>query len=176
MLPAGLRFVTVRQGDRLVALLPCAPTRDVSALGGRVMRPFLSPFVTATAPLIADGPERAAHAQDLVAALEAASGGGAWRWPLLPTQEGAVPDMLAAMRTRGWAVGIVAAFERPVMDRRADHDAFLAGHPNRSRFKDLRRRTRRLAETGTVGFQSATSGADLARLVSSFLTLERAGW
>ncbi|MCJ2063020.1 GNAT family N-acetyltransferase [Methylobacterium sp. J-088] len=176
LLPAGLRFVSVRRGDRLVALLPCAATRDVSALGGRVMRPFLSPFVTATAPLIAEGPERAAYAHDLVAALEAASGGGAWRWPLLPTQEGAVPDMLAAMRARGWAVGTVAAFDRPVMDRRADYDAFLAGHPNRSRFKDLRRRTRRLAEAGTVGFESATSGADLARLVASFLTLERTGW
>ena len=176
LLPAGLRFVAVRRGERLVALLPCAPTRDVSALGGRVMRPFLSPFVTATAPLIAEGPERAAYAHDLVAGLEAASGGGAWRWPLLPTQEGAVPDMLAAMRARGWVLGTVAAFDRPVMDRRADYDAFLAGHPNRSRFKDLRRRTRRLAEAGTVGFESATSGADLARLVSSFLTLERAGW
>lgn len=175
-LPSGLRFVRVRQGERLVALLPCAPGRDITALGGRVMRPFLSPFVTATAPLIADGPGRAAHAHDLVVALEAVSGGTAWRWPLLPTQEGAVPDLLAAMRARGWSVGTVAAFDRPVMDRRSDHDAFLAGHPSRSRFKDLRRRTRRLAEAGAVGFESATAGADLARLVTAFLTLERAGW
>lgn len=176
LLPAGLRFITAWRGGRLVALLPCAPARDLSGLGGRVMRPFLSPFVTATAPLIADGPERAAHAHDLVAALEAASGGRVWRWPLLPTGEGAVPEMLAAMRTRGWAVGTVAAFDRPVMDRRVDHDAFLADHPNRSRFKDLRRRARRLAEIGTVAFESATGGADLARLVAAFLNLERAGW
>lgn len=176
LLPAGLQFVSVRRGDRLVALLPCAPARDITALGGRVMRPFLSPFVTATAPLVADGPERAAYAEDLVAALEATSGGAAWRWPLMPTQEGAVPDMLAAMRARGWAVGTVAAFDRPVMDRQADHDAFLAGHPNRSRFKDLRRRARRLAETGAVAFESATTGPDLARLRASFLNLEHAGW
>lgn len=176
LLPAGLQFVTVRRGDRLVALLPYVPSRDVSALGGRVMRPFLSPFVTATAPLIADGPGRAAHAHDLVVALEAASGGAAWRWPLLPTQEGAVPDMLAAMRARGWSIGTVAAFDRPVMDRRADHDAFLADHPNRSRFKDLRRRARRLTETGTVAFECATAGPDLVRLRAAFLDLERAGW
>ncbi|MCJ2086536.1 GNAT family N-acetyltransferase [Methylobacterium sp. E-005] len=176
LLPSGLRFVTVRRGDRLTALLPCAPARDLSGLGGRMMRPFLSPFVTATAPLIADGPERAAHALDLVAALEAASGGAAWRWPLLPSEEGAVPDMLHAMRARGWAVGTVATFDRPVMDRRADHDGFLAGHPNRSRFKDLRRRARRLAEAGAVAYESATAGADLSRLVAAFLHLERAGW
>ncbi|SDO00188.1 Acetyltransferase involved in cellulose biosynthesis, CelD/BcsL family [Methylobacterium phyllostachyos] len=176
LLPPSLRFVTVQTGGRLVALLPCAPTWDLSGLGARVMRPFLSPFVTATAPLIADGPERAAHAHDLVEALEAASGGRAWRWPLLPTEEGAVPEMLAAMRARGWALGTVAAFDRPVMDRRADHDTFLADHPSRSRFKDLRRRARRLAETGAVAFESATTGADLARLVGAFLDLERAGW
>lgn len=105
-----------------------------------------------------------------------ASGGRAWRWPLLPTGEGAVPEMLAAMRARGWAVGTVATFDRPVMDRRADHDAFLAGHPNRSRLKDLRRRARRLAEAGTVAFESATEGTELARLVAAFLDLEQAGW
>ncbi|MCJ2068228.1 GNAT family N-acetyltransferase [Methylobacterium sp. J-030] len=176
LVPPGLRFITVRREDRLTALLPCAPARDLSGLGGRVMRPFLSPFVTATAPLIADGPERATHAHDLVVALEAASAGAAWRWPLLPTREGAVPDMLSAMRARGWGIGIVAAFDRPVMDRRPDHDAFLADHPNRSRFKDLRRRARRLSEAGSVAFTTAMSGADLSRLVAAFLELERAGW
>ncbi len=176
LLPAALRYVTVRRANRVVALLPCVPTRDLSGLGGLVQRPFLSPFVTATSPLVADGPGRAGDVDALVTGLAAASGGRAWRWPLLPTGEGAVPEMLAAMRARGWAVGTVAAFERPVMERRADHDAFLAGHPNRSRFKDLRRRARRLAEAGAVAHESATAGADLDRLRAAFLDLERAGW
>ncbi|KAA0123788.1 GNAT family N-acetyltransferase [Methylobacterium sp. P1-11] len=176
LLPAGLRYVTVRRGDRLVALLPFVPARDLSGLGGKILRPFLSPFVTATAPLIAGGPDRTADAQALVAGLESASAGRAWRWPLLATGAGGVPEMLAAMRGRGWAIGTVAAFERPIMDRRADHAAFLADHPNRARFKDLRRRARRLAETGAVAHVSATGGADLARLVTAFLDLERTGW
>jgi CelD/BcsL family acetyltransferase involved in cellulose biosynthesis len=176
LLPNGLKFVTVRDGARLVALLPYRLSRDITGLGGRVARPFLSPFMTASAPLIADGPNRAAHAQALVDGLAAASGGRAWRWPLLPTEEGAGPDMLAAMRACGWAIGTVSAFDRPIMYRRADHDAFLAGHPNRARFKDLRRRARRLAEMGTVGYESAACGADLDRLVAAFLDLERAGW
>jgi CelD/BcsL family acetyltransferase involved in cellulose biosynthesis len=176
LLPNGLRFVTIRNGAKLVALLPYTMARDITGLGGRVARPVLSPFMTASAPLIADGPHRAAHAQALVDGLASASGGRAWRWPLLPTEDGAGPVMLAAMRARGWAIGTVSAFDRPVMERRADHDAFLAGHPNRARFKDLRRRARRLAEAGTVAHESAACGADLDRLVAAFLDLERAGW
>ena len=176
LLPAAVRFVTVRRGDRLTALLPYILTHDLSGLGGRVARPYLSPFMTAAAPLLADGADRAADSAAFVEGLEAASGGRPWRWPLLPTEDGAVPEMLTIMRARGWAIGTVSAFERPVVDRRADHDTFLAGHPNRSRFKDLRRRTRRLAEAGAVAHTCATEGADLARLVAVFLELERAGW
>lgn len=176
LLPDSVRFVTVRDGGRLVALLPYRLTRDLIGLGGPVAGPFRSPFVTATAPLVAAGPNQAIHVRGLVAGLAAASGGRAWRWPLLPTGEGAVPDMLAALRAGGWAVGTVAAFERPVMDRRMDHEAFLDGHPNRSRFKDLRRRARRLAEAGAVAQVGVTGGPDLDRLVTAFLDLERAGW
>ncbi|MCJ2124298.1 GNAT family N-acetyltransferase [Methylobacterium sp. J-077] len=174
LLPADLRFVTIRSGGDLVALLPVTLRRDLTGLGSRVARPFLSPLVTATAPLVIDGSGRAAAAEALVASLEEC--GRAWRWPLLPTGDGAVPEMLAAMRARGWAIGTVSAFERPVMERRADHDAFLAGHPNRSRFKDLRRRARRLAEFGTVAHVSAAGGPELARLVTDFLALEQKGW
>ncbi|MBP1183162.1 GNAT family N-acetyltransferase [Methylobacterium sp. PvR107] len=176
LLPNGLKFVTVRDGARLVALLPYRLSRDITGLGGRVARPFLSPFMTASAPLIADGPNRDAHTRALVDGLAAASGGRAWRWPLLPTEDGAGSDMLAAMRACGWAIGTVSAFDRPIVNRRADHDAFLAGHPNRARFKDLRRRARRLAEVGIVAYESAACGVDLDRLVGAFLDLERAGW
>lgn len=176
LLPDDLRFVTIRQGGRLAALMPFVLRRDVSNLGGRVARPWLSPFVTATAPLVAAGPDRGAVLDAFVAGLETASGGRAWRWPSLPTGEGAVPGLLAAMRARGWALGEVAAFERPILERHADLDAYLAGHPNRGRFKDLRRRARRLAEAGTVALASATGGPGLAALVEAFLTLERAGW
>ena len=174
LLPQDLRFVTIRRGSDLVALLPVTLRRDLTGLGGRVARPFLSPLVTATAPLVIDGSGREAAVDALVTGLEEC--GRAWRWPLLPTEGGAVPDMLAAMHARGWAIGVVAAFERPVMARQADHDAFLAGHPNRSRFKDLRRRARRLAEIGTVAHASATGGRELAGLVADFLSLEQKGW
>ena len=174
--PAALRFVTVRRAGRLEAALPYGLVHDVSALGGRVARPFLSPFVTATAPLVADAPDADAVFDALVAGLADASGGRAWRWPLLPLENPAGAGLVAAMDRAGWRHARVAAFERPVLDRRASHDAFLAGHPHKSRLKDLRRRAKRLDEAGAVTVETATGGPALARAVAAFLALERAGW
>ncbi|WP_336489100.1 GNAT family N-acetyltransferase [Methylobacterium nigriterrae] len=174
--PDDLRIVTVRRGGRLAAALPYRLRRDLSGLGGLVAQPFLSPFVTATPPLVADDEDLAATLAALVAGLAAASGGRAWRWRLLPVETRLGQALLAAMREAGWTCGRVAAFGRPILERRASHDAFLDGHPHRSRFKDLRRRERRLAEAGQVAFETATSGDALAGAVEDFLALERAGW
>ncbi|GJD96571.1 GNAT family N-acetyltransferase [Methylobacterium iners] len=174
--PANLACVAVRRGDRLDALLPFRITRDVSALGMPVAQPFRSPFVTATAPLVADDSDVPATLAALVAGLAQASSGRAWRWPMLSTESGIGPGLLAAMAEAGWRTGTVAAFERPVLHRRGDHEAFLKDHPNRGRFKDLRRRQRRLADAGTIDLDTVTDGPALTEAVESFLTLERAGW
>ena len=87
-----------------------------------------------------------------------------------------MPGLLAAMRRRGWALGEVAAFERRVLERRESFDAYRAGHPKGGRFKDLRRRARRLSELGTVAFATAREGPGLCALVDAFLALERGGW
>lgn len=173
MAPADLRFVTVRDRGRLSALLPFRLQRDASALGGRVARPFLSPFVTATPPLVSE--PRPTVLDALVEGLALASGGRGWRWPLLPQDETA-RGMLDAMARAGWSVGVAERFERPVLQRRASHDAFLASHPHKSRLKDLRRRERRLAEAGTVAFETASGGAAHSSALEAFLSLERAGW
>ncbi|TXM88379.1 hypothetical protein FV222_27915 [Methylobacterium sp. WL103] len=70
----------------------------------------------------------------------------------------------------------MAAFARPVLDRRASHDAFLEGHPHKGRLKDLRRRAKRLGEAGAVTFATATAGPNLDQAVAAFLALERASW
>ncbi len=176
IVPDDLRFVTVRRAGWLEAALPYRMVRDVSGLGGRVACPLLSPFVTATAPLVADGPALDVTFDALVAALAEASGGRAWRWPLLPLDGPAGAGLVAAMDRAGWRRATVAAFDRPVLDRRASHDAFLAGHPHKARLKDLRRRARRLTEAGTVTFETATAGPELDRAVNAFLDLERTGW
>lgn len=169
------RTVTVWRGDRLAAALPYEIRRDLSGLGGRLARPFLSPLVTATAPLVAAEDDGAVLAA-LAAGLAEASNRAAWRWPLLATGSSAGAGLVAALRAAGWEIGTVSSFERPVLERRPTYEAFLDGHPHRSRLKDLRRRERRMADLGAVAFETATGGAALDRAVGAFLALERAGW
>lgn len=174
LLPADIRILTVSIGSRLVALLPYRLRRDLSGLGGRVARPFLTPYMTSSEPLLAADAERVGPA--LAAGLAVASGGRAWRWPMLGVASPAGAALLRALSAAGWRHGTVGSFERPVLDRRADHAAFLEGHPNRSRFKDLRRRARRLGELGLLTVESATEGEDLRRFIQAFLVLEKSGW
>ena len=171
-----LSAVIVREDGRIAALLPFALRPDITGLGAAIAQPFHSPYVTATTPLVADGPGLEGRLDALVEGLALASGGRPWRWPLLATEGRPGAGLLAAMERAGWQVGIVASFERPVLDRRADHDAFLAGHPHKSRLKDLRRRRRRLEEAGTLTLESTTEGPALERALEDFLALEAAGW
>ncbi|POR40881.1 GNAT family N-acetyltransferase [Methylobacterium sp. V23] len=173
---SDLRVVVVRGPERLEAVLPFRRSYDICGLGRSVLLPFVSPFITASAPLVAEGPDRPAILTALVEGLAAASGGRAWRWPLLSVEAAPGQDLLAAMAEAGWDLGEVARFARPVLHRRADHAAFLAGHPHPSRLKDLRRRQRRLAEGGLVSLETVTQGPALARAVEIFLDVEAAGW
>ncbi len=170
--PDGLSVLVVRRGGRLEAVLPFRTTHDLCGLGAPVAQPFLSPFVTTTAPLVGDP----AILPTLVDGLRMAAQGRPWRWPLLALDTAPGAALLAAMVAKGWAWGEVGRFCRPVCERYADHAAFLDHHPHRSRLKDLRRRQRRLGEGGAVTFTSLTEAAPLAEAVEAFLVLERAGW
>ncbi|WP_238180265.1 GNAT family N-acetyltransferase [Methylobacterium haplocladii] len=168
-------FVIVRTADRLDAILPFRSGLDITGLGTAVAQPVLSPFMPSSAPLVA-GEVFAETLAILVAGLAEASNGRAWRWPLLSISSPVGRALLAALRDAGWTTGIVDSFERPVLDRRPSHDAFLEDHPYKSRLKDLRRRRRRLAEAGAIECVTATEGDALVSAVEDFLALESAGW
>ncbi|WP_375275675.1 GNAT family N-acetyltransferase [Methylorubrum thiocyanatum] len=175
--PADLAAVVVHDATgQLEALVPIVQRPAVTALGGRVARPWLSPYMTASTPLVAAGPGLTARLDALVAGLAQAAGGRSWRWPLLPSESPVGAELLAALQRAGWQIATVSTFARPVLDRRASYAAFLAEHPHKGRFKDLRRRRRRLAEAGALTLTSATTGADLADAITEFLALEAAGW
>ncbi|TGD96606.1 GNAT family N-acetyltransferase [Methylobacterium nonmethylotrophicum] len=171
--PADLACLAVRAGPQLLALLPFRTGRGPLGLG-RVARPFASPYLTVTAPLVAAGPEGAPALASLAAGMRAL--GCPWWWPLLPTDGPVGPALLAALARDGWGRAEVASVLRPVLDRRASHDAFLTAHPHKGRLKDLRRRRRRLDEAGAVTIEAVGPDGDLARAVEAFLALEASGW
>lgn len=168
--PADLPCLAVRSGPDLLALLPFRIGRGPLGLG-RIARPFASPYLTVTAPLVAAGPEGAPALAALVAGMRGL--GHAWWWPLLPVDGSA---LLAALDRDGWGRAEVSDFLRPVLDRRPSHDAFLTAHPHKGRLKDLRRRRRRLDEAGAVTVEAVGPDGDLAGAVAAFLTLESRGW
>ncbi|WP_407522493.1 GNAT family N-acetyltransferase [Methylobacterium oryzisoli] len=172
--PADLACVAVRDGGDLLALLPFRRARLGPWL--RVAKPLGSPFITATAPLVADGPAFAPALAALVDGLGRGCGPSGWWWPGLPADEPVGRALREAMRDAGWQLATVSSFERPILDRRPSHDAFLAGHPCKGRLKDLRRRRRRLDEAGQVTVESIGPDGDLAGAVQAFLALERKGW
>lgn len=173
--PERLAFVTVGTGDQLDAMLPFRKGLDITGLGAVVAQPFLSPFMPSSAPLVA-GDRFEAVLKALVRGLAEASGGRFWRWPLLSMSGRVGKGLLDAMREAGWKIAIVESFERPVLERRLNHDSFLKDHPHKGRLKDLRRRRRRLAEIGTLELTTATEGEALREAVERFLFLEASGW
>ncbi|KMO22670.1 hypothetical protein SQ03_00130 [Methylobacterium platani JCM 14648] len=171
--PADLPCLTVRRGPDLLAVLPFRIARGPLGIG-RVARPFASPYLTVTAPLVAGGPETGPALAALAAGLRTL--GRPWWWPLLPVDDPAGSAFPAALARDGWSLAEVAGFARPVLDRRPSHDAFLGQHPHKGRIKDLRRRRRRLDEAGRVAIEAVGPDGDLARAVEDFLALERRGW
>ncbi|MGY2049007.1 GNAT family N-acetyltransferase [Methylobacterium sp. JK268] len=169
--PADLACCVVRHGPALLALLPL---RRARLLLRPVAAPFTAAAITATAPLVADGPALEPALAALVQGLARVS--RAWRWPLLPAETPAGRGLLAALAAAGWSTATVARLDRPVLDRFPDHAAYLAALPGRSRLKDLRRRRRRLDDLGAVSFETIGPEGDLAGAVAAFLELERAGW
>ncbi|KMO35626.1 hypothetical protein VQ03_21480 [Methylobacterium tarhaniae] len=168
--PADLPCLAVRSGPDLLALLPFRTGRGPLGLG-RIARPFASPYLTVTAPLVAGGADGPPALAALVGGMRAL--GLPWWWPLLPAED---QPLLAALARDGWSSAEVSGFLRPVLDRRASHDAFLRDHPHKGRLKDLRRRRRRLDEAGAVTVEAVGPDGNLAEAVAEFLALERRGW
>jgi CelD/BcsL family acetyltransferase involved in cellulose biosynthesis len=169
---AGLdapRFVAVAQGDGLDALLPF---RRVGLGFGRALAAWTGPFVPNGTPLLrADRLEESAAALlDAMAAL-----GPLWRLPFLALDSAAGQALLAAADRRGLACEVLSSFERAVLDRETDFEAWESRHLSANRRKDLRRRRRRLAERGALEHREVTGGG-LPTAIETFLALEARGW
>ncbi|HKG84610.1 MAG TPA: hypothetical protein VKB16_15855 [Beijerinckiaceae bacterium] len=114
LLPERLRFIAVRGGARLEALLPYLP--GGSLVGWRrAHRVWMPPqFAVDATPLIGSArPEESAEA--LVEAM--ARAGRLWRLPLVALDGAAGRALVDACRRRGFATAAVSSFDRAVLAR-----------------------------------------------------------
>lgn len=170
---ADMRFLAAWSGPRLAALLPYRPRAVRLGFVSRAACAWTSPFAPCSTPLVA--------ARDLernVALMLDAIGvrpDRLWLMPHLAVESRVGSALIAEARRRGWPLAVIGRFARPVLDRRADYEAYAAELPA-GRRKDMARRWRRLRERGEVALASTTGGESLREAVGRFLELEAAGW
>jgi CelD/BcsL family acetyltransferase involved in cellulose biosynthesis len=174
LLPERLRFIAVRGGARLEALLPYLP--GGSLVGWRrAHRVWMPPqFAVNATPLIGRArPEESVEA--LVAAM--AQAGRLWRLPLVALDGAAGRALVDACRRRGFATAAVSSFDRAVLARcGGGYEAYARRHLSAGRRKALARQWRRLGEAGRIAVASFTERQGLRDAVEAFLQLEAQGW
>ena len=161
---------------RLAGLLPVRASRDY--YGHRVPHAagWLHPNAFCGAPLIVSGHEEAF-----------------WRAMLAECDRGPTMHLflhLPKLPAEGPAVAaldrVLAASHRAHYTAEEEHRAFLIGGGTAAEYRDaalpakkrkeLRRQRTRLAEMGTLTFESVEGDAGLAQWAEEFLALETAGW
>ena len=167
---SGLRFIVVRRGDSLLALLPYRPGGARVGLR-RAHAAWTSPYAVESTPLIAKA-GLADNAAALLDGLKAA--GPLWLFPLLSLEASSGAALRAGIASRRWPQETLSPFGRAVFGEqdKTDFESYLGA----KRRRDLRRQRRRLAETGRLDVQSFVKGAGLDRAVADFLALELRGW
>lgn len=100
-----------------------------------------------------------------------------WVFPHIPT-DGPFARMARVKADRlGLAVGIAAAYDRPLLTSEAGDFAAHARHViGKKRSKDIERNIRRLGEKGALSFERATDPNHVAQRIEDFLRIEASGW
>jgi CelD/BcsL family acetyltransferase involved in cellulose biosynthesis len=162
-----------RGRKRLIGLLPVVSSWRALRLPLPLMVAWhaYAPLVT---PLL-DGDDPALAWSAL---FDAAAKAGA-RALLLPSMsaDGPVARALgSALARRNLSALAIAGIERASLDATRDADTLLREALGAKKLKELRRQRHRLADLGPVAFEIATSPADTARALETFLAIEAMGW
>jgi hypothetical protein len=170
----NVKFLTVWNGDLLVALLPVR--RPACAVPGLVPsgRAWQSLFTFSCTPLI-DRSQPEPSAAALLAGL-AGLASGEWVIPRLNVNGPACRALTGALGDRGAPWRYLAAFQRASLATGQSFESHLQQHLGSKRRRELARNRRRLEERGQVTHESHSSGPSLARAVDAFLRLEAGGW
>jgi CelD/BcsL family acetyltransferase involved in cellulose biosynthesis len=167
-------FVTARDGQRLMALLPVL--RPHRALPGLLAagRAWTSDYTFSANPLL-DAAAASSAADALVEGL-ALLKLSLWTIPTVNIDGPAARAFIAALERRSIPWLSRAGFGRASLDSSLSFDAWMEDVVGSKRRRELVRNRRRLEEQGTVTHEVHTSGEGLRRGVEAFLALELSGW
>ncbi len=163
-------FVTARDGEKLMALLPVVRTRRVFGS----CRVWTTDYTFSANPLL-DAKCLATAADALVEGL-ALLNTSVWKIPTVNIAGPAALALIAALERRGVPWTSHAAFDRASLSSTLSFEAWMATLVCSKRRRELARNRRRLEELGKVTHEVHTSGEGLRRGVEAFLALEAAGW
>ncbi len=170
---AAAEVALVYRGEQLCGLAPLAHTRRYRGLpiAARMLWQYAHCF-DAT-PLLRAGHERAA----IGALLDALTDDT----PLLEcrtlaAESPAAGAIVDAVNRRGLEVSTSGQHTRAFLRRAADADSYREAAISSGKRKELRRQERRLAELGTLVYDTMAPGARLADWTAEFLAVEAMGW
>ena len=170
----AVKFVTVREGDRLVGLLPVV-TSPVAVPGLRARgHAWVTDYTFSATPLL----DRSC-ATDAAAALVRGLrklGGGEWVIPTINVEGPAGRALIDALESQRVPWTLRAGFERASLAIGQSFDDLMTAQIGAKRRRELARNRRRLEELGEVRHEVHTSGEGLARAIAAFLELEASGW
>jgi CelD/BcsL family acetyltransferase involved in cellulose biosynthesis len=166
--PSGFRLITVWNGDRLDAVLPMERTSGFKGLPLPALESWRHRHCLLCTPLVrAEG-----ATETLVALIESLRDVSVVGLKYIPS-EGSFRRALTATGIRCLAVD---SYQRPVLRRANDGEAYINDFLSRKERQELRRRERRLQEQGRLNFIALGPDEDLDRWIDEFLRLEASGW
>ena len=167
-----------RDGARdsdLIGLFPLQRARLTSALPLPAFEFYRNDFTCQTTPLI-DAEDAAGVWNCFFAALG--------RTPdaprqllsaMMPTSRGAFAALQQAQDDSGRALAVVETTARAAIEFTGTYKQYTDRYSSR-RMSNIRRRHRRLAETGTLALETVTDPAGKITALAEFLRIEAAGW
>ncbi|MCB1377133.1 MAG: GNAT family N-acetyltransferase [Alphaproteobacteria bacterium] len=167
-------FVTVREGDRLVGMLPVVSSLvsipSLKAAG----RAWSTDYTFSATPLL----DRSCAMDAAAALVEGLRRIRAGEW-IIPTVNVEAPSgraLIDALDLCGIPWNARTTFERASISADISYEDLMNDRVGSKRRRELARSRRRLEELGEVCHEWQTSGQGLARAVESFLNLEASGW
>jgi CelD/BcsL family acetyltransferase involved in cellulose biosynthesis len=157
--------------QRLAALFPLAPAGP----GGALTRLWLDKQAALGAPLLRRDCAVAAAERFLEWLAEDGRACGAV-FPRIVRDGATHIAIVEAARRGGRSVRTLESFERAALLPGSDPDELWLRGASRKALKELKRRQRRLAEFGEIGFSLSSTRPQVRAATEQFLALEASGW